>query len=815
MNQNFIFSEDSVPFDWSEAEPLRAEFGPKAASLAVLPRRWTPPFALISAKLFDRESVAGRALQELGTEFMARLRQLAGANSKWIVRSSVLDETIWDRGTYESVIVGEAETDFDTGIVSAVTQVLRSLPGKKTGIVIQAFVQPSSRGEFGNLLRVSKTRDHWELSTTISGAISRVRFNAQRDQAANTGAALLLGRGGTPERLFGSVAAWLNNELLRGRSQRVNCEWIRDGNRIYIVQIDKEDEDVSGINPFQIRIEPAHQPTSAIGSYLLPAEGTAISEWDKLKVLTDLWDSADSRRPMLFYVPLAKLPPSDEPSALGHLESDFEQLIGPDNIVVRTSGRAGVENPVNLPRSEGMTPAEAAAWCLRSRDQFAAREEAWRDYAFVVHRFISARASAWARAEPGNPVVEIHGLWGLPDALQYCPYDIWEVHLPTQIATEYAEYKPHMLIAHPGGKWEYVRTRNDLARNLSIGRREAIDIATRTAAIADRLGKPCHVMWFVGCVDQDGQSFNIPWYWTEAHDSERNPDRARYQVLRVETVGDLAKANGYSGLRGRLALELAPAELELMRDMNFIGGVGTTAKELGVPVILSGSTLAHAYFALRRQGCAIITRGEKEFSRSRRSVTFGKLVRDNIPARIAQRKERGITRRVPDQLKKGFLTSKLLEEALEVRNAVGPEEKTVELADLLEVVRSLGEAQGITFTKMLAAADKKKKSAGGFDEGLVLLETAITGKEKFGRIDGDVILTQMLARKLSGSVYEIPFTFFGFMELDQPRSLRYDDPNVTLIITLRSDRIEVRVNKGAEQLELPLDDSVEQLEGDE
>jgi hypothetical protein len=53
------------------------------------------------------------------------------------------------------------------------------------------------------------------------------------------------------------------------------------------------------------------------------------------------------------------------------------------------------------------------------------------------------------------------------------------------------------------------------------------------------------------------------------------------------------------------------------------------------------------------------------------------------------------------------------------------------------------------------------------------------------------------------------------MELDQPRSLRYDDPNVTLIITLRSDRIEVRVNKGAEQLELPLDDSVEQLEGDE
>ena len=55
----------------------------------------------------------------------------------------------------------------------------------------------------------------------------------------------------------------------------------------------------------------------------------------------------------------------------------------------------------------------------------------------------------------------------------------------------------------------------------------------RTAAIADRLGKPCHVMWFIGCVEKEGPLFNIPWYWTEAHDAEKNVDRSNYNVFTI------------------------------------------------------------------------------------------------------------------------------------------------------------------------------------------------------------------------------------------------------------------------------------------
>lgn len=453
-----------------------------------------------------------------------------------------------------------------------------------------------------------------------------------------------------------------------------------------------------------------------------------------------------------------------------------------------------------------------AKWCLETRDEFAGEHGSIDQFAFVAHRFIAARASAWVRAEPGNPVVEINSLWGLPDALQYCPYDIWEVHLPTEVATEYTEYKSHMLIAREDGGWEYVRVKNEFGRSLSIGRREAMDLAVRTAAIAERLGEACHVMWFVVCVDQEGCQFNIPWYWTKAHDAEKNLDRSNYQVFAIVDRADLEAFKSLPGSKARYALELMPTDLDLMRDMKFIGAVGATAKDLGVPVILAGSTLAHAYFALTREGCTVVARGEKEHSRVRRNTTFGKMVRDKIPARIAQRREAGVTRKIPRGLKKNFLTSKLLEEALEVRNAQTPDEKRIELADLYEVVRALALTEGVSMEEIVAAADEKKAKAGGFDEGLVLVQTAILGRNHEAIQDRDGQLTQVLARKLSGSIYELPFTFFGFMELDQPRSLVFEDPGIRLDVTLKSDRIELRALREAEQLELPLDLTVSQDE---
>jgi predicted house-cleaning noncanonical NTP pyrophosphatase (MazG superfamily) len=599
---------------------------------------------------------------------------------------------------------------------------------------------------------------------------------------------------------------------MRGRSQRLNCEWLIDHQQVYLVQIDEEDEDFAGVNPFQLRIIPSHTPRAAKGAFLAPAGPPALESWDKLKVLDELWEPGATHKPTLFYVPLSKLPAADEAHSLQKLDDDFRSLIGSDNIIVRTSVRAGTEKLPNLPRTECMGPLEAATWCLRQRDEFRQSGVNLRDLSFVAHRFIGSRASAWIRSEPGNPIAEIHGLWGLPDALQYCPYDIWEVHVPTEVATEYPEYKSNILIPREDGGWEYVRVKNELARNLCISRREAVDLAIRSTAIAQRIGRPCHIMWFIGCIDEGGRQFSIPWYWTEAHEAEKNLDRSNYKVMVVSDRATLKNFSSQKESRARQAIELRPTDLGLMRDTGFIEAVGKTANQAGVPVILAGSTLAHAYYQLRREGCTVVTPGEKEHSRIRRTTTFGKLVRDKIPDRIAERQEAEITRAVPSQIVKGFLTGKLLEEALEIRSAETTKAKTVELADLYEVLRALANLEQIQLDDVTAQADEKRKKAGGFDRGIVLLQTGILGRTRDAISDAGGLAAQVLARKVSGDTYEIPFSFFGFMELDQLRSLVFDDLGMRLDVVLKGDRIELRLSREAEQFELPLDFSVDAMD---
>ncbi|MFV0625185.1 hypothetical protein ACBY01_14395 [Sphingomonas sp. ac-8] len=802
----FVLSATTRQADWSEVRQLAERFGVKGANALAIPRPWTLPFALISADTVAAMGASAPLSLLLGSDRLGQLRDLAGAAGSLIVRSSVVGETIWDRGTYTSLPFTVSE-DLDL-VAAQLDQVAKEVVAstdRPTGLMVQLHLQPAALGEFGNLQRISKTRDQWEISTLEAGGmISRLRLNSQRDQAAEPTRPLLARVGLPRERLFGAIGAWLNNELMLGYSRRMNCEWITDNRRFFIVQLDEEEEDTIGINPFQVRIPPVVKPLADSGYYLKLADGAARTSWDKLQVLDELWEPEATHKPRLFYVPLIDLPSRATKQALARLEGDFRDLIGPAGIVVRTSVAAGAEKLLNLPRTECLSPEAAAEWCFAEARKLA-REHQRCEIAFVAHRFVAARASVWAKAEPADPMVEINALWGLPDALQYCPYDIWEVHVPTGVATEYPDYKSDILIPQDDGGWKYVRVKNELARNNSIGSREAKEIAARSAAIAERLGKACHIMWFVGCVEEGGLTFNIPWYWTEAHVAERNPDRSTYREVPVGDREELRAFVSWKGARNRQALALKPKDVSLMRDMDFIKSVGLAAKEAEVPIILSGSTLAHAYYQLRKLGCTVVTPSEKEHSRVRQATSLGKLVRDKIPDKIARRHEVEITRQVPGDLMKGFLLSKLVEEALEVREATEPHQKTEELADLFEVFRALAVAEGVALEEIADVADRKKEKAGGFERGLILMQTSISRSDRRAGLDGDRGLGEVLSQRISDDRAEVPFSFFGFMEMDQPRSIYFETLGVRVDLTLRGDRIEIHLARGPEQLGLPLD----------
>lgn len=614
MSDDDVAVSDGPPLvAWSDVDVQAATYGPKGARLLAIPRQWTPPFALISASLVARaatDTVTGAER----TKLLKVVDDLAALTGRVIVRSSVLGETIWERGTFLSELLPDSGDPWAI-LRDTIALVVASAPLRKMAVVLQSFVVADEQGEFGNLLRLSKTRDHWEVAVRgADGVTSRERFNSQRAVAPSTSDPLEARRGLTLPRLLAEVAAWTNNELLRGVADRVSFEWIRSNSRFYVVQLDKEDEDTSGVNPLQVYIEPS-LGSGKTGSLLRLATADDRRAWDKLAVLDQLYDDASQLVPSLYVLHPADCTPSNRQQLADEFRNCLER-----NIVIRTSVRSGADKLTNLKKSDCLTPEEAANWTI---DQAAVltREHPASELAFVAHRYIGARACAWARATPGSPVVEVHGTWGLPDALQFCPYDIWEVHVPTEAVTDYPAYKSNVLLLNKDGSWRYERVKNEVARFQSLTRPEVLDVAARTASIANRLNSSCHVMWFVGCKDAEERDANVPWYWTEAHPVEP-PAKRVSSIFEVKDRKTLAQVPTVAAKHRDLGIRLSPVSGELLRDNSFLRAVADIVVPLGLPVFLTGSTLAHAFFQLAKNDCTVIPAGEKEHVRTRKQASF-------------------------------------------------------------------------------------------------------------------------------------------------------------------------------------------------
>ena len=281
---------------------MQDRYGVKGGRMLTVPRPWTPEFVLISAQQTAEISHTSSLSSLIDASSLDQIKRLAGPSNEIYLRSSVIGESIWDRGTYRSVRVNCLSGDFSQALDNAATEVIHSAPKCTLGFLIQRYVPPTHCGQFGNLLRISKTRDHWEVTSSGESVLPcQPRLNSQRDQASDPSAPLVRRTGHSWERLFGSIGAWLNSELMGGMQHRVNCEWVVSGDSLYIVQVDTEDEDHLGTNPFQVRISATPELSTSVGNYLKVADTNNMRAWDKLKVLDELWESDATRnRPSIF-----------------------------------------------------------------------------------------------------------------------------------------------------------------------------------------------------------------------------------------------------------------------------------------------------------------------------------------------------------------------------------------------------------------------------------------------------------------------------------------------------------------------------------
>lgn len=104
---------------------------------------------------------------------------------------------------------------------------------------------------------------------------------------------------------------------------------------------------------------------------------------------------------------------------------------------------------------------------------------------------------------------------------------------------------------------------------------------------------------------------------------------------------------------------------------------------------------------------------------------FNKLVRDNIPDIIKNNNEVAVTRTLNEEEYRVSLYKKLFEECNEVRKSKNRSETLEELADVLEIVKSIAELEGKELNDVASIANQKRLNRGGFRK-RIFLEKTIT-----------------------------------------------------------------------------------------
>ena len=103
--------------------------------------------------------------------------------------------------------------------------------------------------------------------------------------------------------------------------------------------------------------------------------------------------------------------------------------------------------------------------------------------------------------------------------------------------------------------------------------------------------------------------------------------------------------------------------------------------------------------------------------------TFNKLVRDKIPEIIQKNGEESIVRVLSDNEYKDELYKKLLEESNEVLASNNVDSTLEELADVLEIIKSIAELNNKELDDVIEIANQKRLKRGGFERRIFLEKT--------------------------------------------------------------------------------------------
>lgn len=698
-----------------DGAPGPQELGAKAEGLRKLPPPWVPESGVIASNTVRWLCEASE--QEALAVLSGWIRSFATEASELIVRSSSPEEGLSARGALESVRCQREEG----AVLDAVVRVANDAKARSVfdlALVVQPYIAPQFFGHLSNERRVSRRRRDWSVEATeTSGSYQALGFRVARR------------REGEHEPLLASGLDELRDVLrvvaraLMARDRRYHCEWVWDGQRLYVTQADPEVE-VRRPRPGGVEVPTSPMP-SAVFTCLRRSKDSTRG-WHKVACL-DAFEQAG--------LPAADLLVLDDPAVLKALAAgelppellaDLQALDG-SLMVVRTDQlTASGDDPVMLPRTDALNGVDELSEALRDgATTMASSGVPFERFAFLLHRFIPARSGAWALAVPGNPQVLVDATWGVPDGLMWFPHDSFQCDIRgaaplrrrVRCKSEYIGYdsRGRFLRQQTGVPWDW---------RPSVEAPEVEWIASAARALADREKRPLEVMFFIGVDPRSGYAPILPWF--VVYDVPELPHAGARDTYFftpahiVESRADLDRLRAELSPDSRAVLRLRP-EVEAVHDRDFADDLVDLARDLHATVELEGSVLSHLYYMLKRGGVAV--RPAEPFLVRGHRQAFGKLVRDHVPLRISRQGESARVYQADRDELRALLKRKAVEEAIELSRADEKSESLEEIADLVEVLETLVRMEGATMERVRDLVDQKRAERGGFQDGVVLLET--------------------------------------------------------------------------------------------
>ncbi|WP_203591019.1 nucleoside triphosphate pyrophosphohydrolase [Streptomyces sp. SID13031] len=642
-----------------------------------------------------------------------------------LVRSSADSEDLSERGRYTSM----ASPTSPAAVRAAMSSVYQSAieageSPASMALLLQPRIDALMSGHLSNEHRISRTAWNWTLQEQVGSEVNERQLGVSGSSRSSDGPLLC------PNLTSLDVRLREVCRRLSSNPHRYHLEWVWDGSRLWIVQADR-------VIPLTAP-PPGEQWTPRTGVQIGPKDLTIWSVvdiqsgsghkppqpsvWPKIRNVQE-FAQAGLPVPRLFLLEDAG---SIQELADGHVSPALLEdirLLTTGDVIVRTDVRTADRAQLFLPKTDNVADVEQLCdFLVRTTRKLLHSRVTVGEIGFIAHRYLRARACAWAYARPGHSVVQIDSTWGLVDGLNWCAHDSSSVNVSTGDIRRQVIAKPTFIDVASDRSWASRETPTEWIWRSSISEGQLRTVAEGARALADLREEAIATMWFISILD-GADADCLPWFSTpyeispEATILSVGKNAPRYKAPNLADLRALAEINPPAGS----ILRVHP-DGDLARNEEFIQVLGDLAISRGYIVEIEGSPLAHPYYILRRRGVSVLCVGRDTTTGN--SAQHNKLVRDNIPDIIAASGEVAVTYQAGQLERENLLRAKVVEEALELLRSTAIDDSLGELADLIEVLRTLQATLGISDADLEEAVDRKRSRRGGFDESVVLVRTS-------------------------------------------------------------------------------------------